>query len=128
MTPKPDFTMSTQPPPVAPSSVAPCSASDGTDLLCFALYGRRAEPTDWIGGSEAKMLRDAAKEIAVLRSRALVAVDAVGHWMPAMDHCDKTTADAIRALRDVCGWKKTSPNVGGQPRDEPATESTKKTP
>lgn len=26
MTPKPDFTMSTQLPPVAPSSVAPCSA------------------------------------------------------------------------------------------------------
>jgi hypothetical protein len=61
---------------------------------------------------EGDMLKTAKREIETLRARALAAVDAVGHWMPAMDSCDKTTAEAIRALRDVCGWKKpSSPNT-----------------
>jgi hypothetical protein len=46
----------------------------------------------------------------LLMSRARFVSDVIGHWMPAMDACDKPTATAIRALRDVCGWKKPSPN------------------
>lgn len=50
--------------------------------------------------------RELERENAVLKARAIAAVDSVGHWMPAMDTCDKPTADAIRALRDVSGWRK----------------------
>lgn len=39
----------------------------GTDRLCVALYGRKAEAGDYVGGSEAKMLFDAAVEIERLR-------------------------------------------------------------
>lgn len=41
---------------------------DGTDLLCKALYGRPGKVADWLGGSEAKMLHDAAKEVERLRA------------------------------------------------------------
>ncbi len=37
---------------------------DGTDRLCRALYGRDAEVRDWLGGSEARMLHDAADRLA----------------------------------------------------------------
>lgn len=37
---------------------------DGTDRLCRALYGREARPEDYMGGSNAKMLHDAADAIA----------------------------------------------------------------
>lgn len=38
----------------------------GTDKLCMALYGRPAQPRDYLGGSDAKMLHDAAEVIAAL--------------------------------------------------------------
>lgn len=41
---------------------------DGTDLLCKALYGRPGKVADWLGGSEARMLHDAAKEVDRLRA------------------------------------------------------------
>ena len=37
---------------------------DGTDRLCRALYGRNATPKDYLGGSQAKMLHDAADRLA----------------------------------------------------------------
>jgi hypothetical protein len=40
---------------------------DGTDLLCMALYQRKPHPKDYLGGSEAKMLYDAANEINRLK-------------------------------------------------------------
>ena len=39
----------------------------GTDKLCLVLYGRKAEASDYVGGSEAKMLFAAAAEIERLR-------------------------------------------------------------
>lgn len=42
--------------------------SDGTRKLCKILYGRDDKPADWVGGSEAKMLHDAAERIAQLES------------------------------------------------------------
>lgn len=36
---------------------------DGTERLCQALYGRKATPRDYLGGSNAKMLHDAADRI-----------------------------------------------------------------
>lgn len=36
---------------------------DGTDRLCHAVYGRDAEARDYIGGSNAQMLYDAANLI-----------------------------------------------------------------
>lgn len=42
---------------------------DGTDRLCHALYGRPAACNDYLGGSEAKMLHDAADALAAERAR-----------------------------------------------------------
>ena len=39
-------------------------ALDGTDRLCRALYGRKATARDYLGGSDAKMLHDAADRLA----------------------------------------------------------------
>lgn len=44
---------------------------DGTDKLCRAVYGREATPRDYLGGSEARMLHDAAALIMELKARAL---------------------------------------------------------
>lgn len=41
--------------------------TDGTDALCIALYGRVAEPRDYLGGAEAQMLRDAARRLKDIR-------------------------------------------------------------
>ena len=43
------------------------SKKDGTDQLCELLYGRKASPRDYLGGSEAQMLFDAVAEIENLR-------------------------------------------------------------
>lgn len=43
---------------------------DGTERLCHALYGRPARPRDYLGGSDARMLHDAADLIARLRGHA----------------------------------------------------------
>jgi hypothetical protein len=40
---------------------------DGTDRLCEVVYQRLAEPHDYLGGSQARMLHDAATEIQRLR-------------------------------------------------------------
>ncbi len=41
---------------------------DGVTRLCAAVYGRKETVRDWVGGSEAKMLYDAADEIEQLRA------------------------------------------------------------
>jgi len=40
---------------------------DGTETLCKELYGRPEQARDYIGGSEAQMLYDAAAKIAELK-------------------------------------------------------------
>jgi hypothetical protein len=40
---------------------------DGTDRLCRAVYGRPAEPRDYLGGANAQMLYDAADMIEALK-------------------------------------------------------------
>lgn len=40
---------------------------DGTDRLCHLLYSRNPEPSDYLGGSSAQMLQDAADEVEQLR-------------------------------------------------------------
>jgi hypothetical protein len=42
---------------------------DGTGRLCRALYGRKAEPKDYLGGSEATMLHDAATALEASRKQ-----------------------------------------------------------
>jgi hypothetical protein len=39
-------------------------ANDATDDLCVALYGRLARAADYLGGSNAQMLKDAARQIS----------------------------------------------------------------
>jgi len=41
---------------------------DGLDQLSDALYGREAKPSDYLGGSDAQILKDAALEIQNLRT------------------------------------------------------------
>lgn len=38
--------------------------ADGTERLCRALYGRKASARDYVGGSDARMLHDAADRLA----------------------------------------------------------------
>jgi len=42
---------------------------DGTGRLCLALYGRQARPRDYLGGSEARMLHDAADKLEAANTR-----------------------------------------------------------
>lgn len=42
--------------------------ADGTEALCSTLYGRPAQPQDYLGGSDAAMLHDAVRAITTLRS------------------------------------------------------------
>jgi hypothetical protein len=41
---------------------------DALDRLANAIYGRPAEPRDWLGGSESSIFDDAVAEIASLRA------------------------------------------------------------
>ena len=43
-------------------------SADGTERLCLAVYGRPAQPRDFLGGSQAHMLHDAADKIAALKA------------------------------------------------------------
>jgi len=45
----------------------PRADGDGTARLCQALYGRPAQPRDYLGGSDARMLHEAADKIAALQ-------------------------------------------------------------
>ena len=51
----------------SPASAGSDVSRDGTDRLCMAVYGRPAEPRDYIGGANAQMLYDAADMIEALR-------------------------------------------------------------
>ncbi len=58
-------------------------SEDGTDNLCHALYGRAALPADYLGGSQAKMLHDAAAKLARLAQFEALAKEAA-EWMREM--------------------------------------------
>jgi len=66
---------------------------DGTDSLCLALYGRVAEPKDYLGGSTAKMLYDAAAVVTAARC--------IRHWHDSGKDGMVVSADHVRALWDV---------------------------
>lgn len=51
----------------------PDETADGTERLCRAVYGRKAAARDYLGGSDAKMLHDAADRIAELKEIGLLA-------------------------------------------------------
>ena len=42
---------------------------DGTDRLCQVVYGRSPKAEDYLGGSNAKMLHDAADKIEELKKQ-----------------------------------------------------------
>jgi len=54
-------------PDLSSSDVMPGYA-DGTAKLCRILYNRKERPKDYLGGSDAKMLHDAADKILFLQS------------------------------------------------------------
>lgn len=49
----------------APSRAEGATGTDGLDALALALYGRKARPREYIGGSDAAILHDAAKALCV---------------------------------------------------------------
>lgn len=55
--------------PVAPGVKAHGSWPDGTERLVQALHGRKALPPDYIGGSQARMLHEAADRIEGAKAR-----------------------------------------------------------
>ena len=62
-------------------------ADDAADLLALALYGRLASAsTDLLGGSDARILRDAAAVVAAAR---------------ALADSDQCSGPALRALIDA---------------------------
>ena len=66
----------------SPVSAGSAVSRDGTDRLCMAVYGRPAEPRDYIGGANAQMLYDAADMIEALRQNA------EGHFRPEAQRRD----------------------------------------
>jgi hypothetical protein len=50
-------------PRAEPERSDPVRDDDGTERLCRALYGRKAKASDYLGGSQARMLHDAADRI-----------------------------------------------------------------
>lgn len=66
-------------------------AADGTEALCIALYGRKAEPGDYLGGANAKMLHDAA---ARLSSAWLIEFNNSQWWDGV-----RFTSDSLKAIR-----------------------------
>ncbi len=68
------------------AAVADVDGRDGTDRLCLALYGRKARARDYLGGSDARMLHDAADRLA---GREFPAVDGpVGRFGHHPDRAD----------------------------------------
>ncbi|NIO74642.1 MAG: hypothetical protein GTN69_01845 [Armatimonadetes bacterium] len=55
-------------------------SGNGTDRLCRALYGREARPRDYLGGSSAWMLHDAATRIERLQAVAVVSKKVLAWW------------------------------------------------
>lgn len=73
---------------------------DGTERLCRVLYGRSAQVQDYIGGSNAKMLHDAARRITEVQDKLYGYARAVLHGGSiGFD-------DAHKVLTDGGHWKK----------------------
>lgn len=72
-------------------------AADGTEALCAALYGRRAEPRDYLGGANAKMLYDAASALSNLHGSAWLIEfrDPQPVWWDGV----RFTPDSLKAVR-----------------------------
>lgn len=68
-------------------------------MLCRAVYRRPATPADYLGGSEAAMLFDAAKEIRVLRT-ALLGIGADIAKAGCCDHAPGQSENPNRCTRD----------------------------
>lgn len=74
---------------------------DGTDRLCQAVYGRKSLPRDYIGGSSARMLHDAAALIEALADRASSpALKADCAQLLPGGKLDDTTYEAIESALD----------------------------
>ncbi|MBA1445851.1 MAG: hypothetical protein M3H12_18680 [Chromatiales bacterium] len=73
--------------------VDPLVSTDGTDALCLALYGRKAKPADYLGGSEAKMLYDAAKVVDASRC--------IRHWHDSGDDGMVVSTEHVQLLWDA---------------------------
>jgi hypothetical protein len=89
--------------------VEPTSGEQAVRRVDAASSGSVVEMSfdEWVAGSAE----------SVLQARALEVCEAVATWMPAMDFADKRAANSIRALRDVCGWKKRKPNSKVKPSE-----------
>lgn len=70
-------------------------AVDGTEALCLALYGRGAEPTDYLGGAGAKMLYDAAERLSSATAWLIEYRNPQPAWWDGV----RFTHDSLKAVR-----------------------------
>ena len=75
-------------------------SADGTERLCFAVYGRPAQPRDFLGGSQAHMLHDAADTIAALRAVVDAAREAEAERDALRERVRVLEAVAVAARRE----------------------------
>ncbi len=75
---------------------------DATDALCTTMYGRRAKPGDYLGGSQAEMLWDAARRIARAKRRfaTLLQLSSAVASAPTRRELKSVASTAIRELNN----------------------------
>lgn len=92
---------------------------DGTDRLALALYGRTAEPRDYLGGSQAAMLHEAAVEIERLRRTMASAHES--HRLLTEERYPGAMRDVVRGAFVGVEWGPVS--VATEARVEGTTEA-----
>lgn len=82
--------------------VVESSEPDGAERLCRALYGREPKAREYLGGSEAKMLHDAADRLEAmkaenthLKSRLAAARNLLSMAVPHVDDADDEALFAL---------------------------------
>lgn len=74
-----------------PSATEPEAVSDGVDALCRAVYRRDPRPGDYLGGSQARMLYDAANALAAAERELVELRGRIrGLHAQACEHADAT--------------------------------------
>jgi hypothetical protein len=71
-------------------------SQDALDALAFQLYGRKAMAREFIGGSDATILRDAANALRTHNDSAVESMKLRDQWMRKYDeeHAELTAAEA----------------------------------
>jgi hypothetical protein len=75
--------------------------SDALRDLCQVLYGRKETASDWLGGSNARMIVDAEKEITTLRQQVAELEARLSAYREALEAC-------IPHIEGTIAWMETT--------------------